>query len=431
MTLPARYQAPAAAHAFGGENRYKRFFTITRAYMIARLIVMERDDPNINADAYREAIDMLTMPTLHQMEEREKQTGHDVVALISLIEDQCDELIKPLLHYGLTSSDLVDNGHFQALAEHMTGMLPRIAVLSDRMHKFAPQRTDRAGHTHGQIADMTSWNWQMKVHSQVFDEIYADMLTVCRDVPWKSAGPVGHTQFTRGVDSIIVANMTMMFGYNFRIVPSTQVIPRDYQLRWAALYLRLACALENLALQVRLGSRAEIAEVREGGAEERVGSSAMPHKKNPIDSEKVCGLARVARGHFSAIAESTALWEDRDLTNSSLERVAVPDLAATVEHMLTTMGRVMERLVFDERQALLNIHAYPEVWSATMQTLAQKHFRMGPIEAGQFVRRMYDGYTGRYDDEGYFLGYMRSRVSNARTDYEPFIAELTTIMEGS
>lgn len=397
--------------------------------MVARLVIMERDDPTINADVYKDAIDLLGLPTLHQITEREKITGHDVVAFISLIEDQCSELIRPLLHYGLTSSDLVDNGHFMALAEHARWMLPRIAVLTHRMHKFAGASTLRAGRTHGQLADPTSWAWQMKVQSQVFDEIYGDLMTLANDVPWKSAGPTGHGRFNRGADSMVVSRLNFELSVSFRLVPSTQVIPRDYQLRWAAVYLRLSCALENLALQVRLGSRSDVAEVREGGAEERVGSSAMPHKKNPIDSEKVCGLARVARGYFSAIAETVALWEDRDLTNSSLERVAIPDLAGTVEYMLGTMNTVMEHLVFDHARALQNMEANPVVWSAVMQTLAQKHFGMGPIAAGRFVRLMFTGFTSRYDDAGYFLGYIQSRVSNVRTDYEPFIAELREIVE--
>lgn len=429
MTLPARYENPITERIFSNDEKIKRWWSITRAYMVARLIVMEHHDQSINADAYKDAIDALTKPTHHLLIEREKQTGHDFVAFLSLIEDDLAEVARPILHYGLTSSDVVDNAHFWALHQHLREILPWVAVLADSLGKFGAQHTRRAGRTHGQIGDPTSWNWQMRVFRHLLDAWYDEALLLAHSGVWKSAGPVGNGRFNQGVDGVVVRNITLQFGAEFRLVPSTQVIPRDHQVRWAALYLRLAGILENLALQVRLGSRSDVGEVREGGAEERVGSSAMPHKKNPIDSEKVCALARVARGHFSSIAESTALWEDRDLTNSALERVAVPGLAGTVEHMLITMRKVMENLVFDAARASENIDANPECWSATMQTLAQKHFGMGPIEASQWVRRMFDGYTGRYRDEGYFLGYMQSRVSNSRADYEPFIEEFKAIVE--
>lgn len=365
--IPDRYFAPSARTIFSDQRKIERWVKFTEQFAL---------DALRNTDARGEvAMRILNMknPTPEAVATREGETGHDVVAFLSLLEDQLPGDVARFLHYGMTSSDLVDNAHFEALRDHSRSIDDHLTRLIDAMSQWGDRHTERAGRTHGQIAAVTSWHWQMHVNRSVFIRLQHEFGTYARHVLIKSVGPTG----------ISAVRHNPAIPHSTGPTASTQVIPRDYQTEWAALYLRLAGALENLALLVRLGARSEVQEVREGA--ERVGSSAMPHKTNPIDSEKVCGLARVARGYVFALAECGALWEDRDLTNSAAERIACADLAATVEHMVITMTKVMRHLRVDA--ARMGASARKPVTSSNiMQALAQKHFNIGPVRAGRLIR---------------------------------------------
>lgn len=190
----------------------------------------------------------------------------------------------------------------------------------------------------------------------------------------KSVGPVGNSTIRESLEG----------DYLFE-VPSFQIIPRDFLTGWASDYLRLASFLEGLANFVRLGSRSEINELREGKTGTRQGSSAMPGKENPIDSEKVVGLARIARGYHLALSEvSGSLWEERDLSNSSTERIAVPGLAATVEHMLETMLNVVVHLQINVSNMNRNARD-PRCVTNLLQTQEQSK-GLDPIAASKKVK---------------------------------------------
>lgn len=363
-----RYPAPAAQAIFGDEARIDRWTKITTDRM--REAWEDDGSPGGPGAFYApNKIEFLSVLT------REQETGHDLVAFLQIFEDSLGATMAKYLHYGLTSSDVVDTAHFQALWAHGIAMRNMTALLCDTANVWGSDhtRTKRLGRTHGQVAEPTTWHDQMAVWGSTLQQIHNEFATMAsrRVPPVKWPGATGQNRLRKSTPNGAVV--------------STQIIPRDWQMQWACLYLRLACALENLALQVRLAARAEVGEVKEGAR--RIGSSAMPHKHNPIQSERVCGLARVARGHFSAIAESTALWEDRDLTNSAVERTAVPDLAATVEYMTRETIEILSNLVIDTKRMKENLDAHPEAWSSIFQGLAQEHFNMGPTEAARFVRK--------------------------------------------
>lgn len=366
-----RYEGELAKAIFNDDFKLNLWMEYTMGAMI-------RIAPD-NQQLAMQAFDWYPKPGAVQT--REATLKHDVVAFLSLVEERIPQPWRQYLHYGMTSSDLVENAHHRMLHEHLVRLRLKWAALHNAVGKTipwdasvgAPMGVPRPGRTHGQLAEPTSWNNQMNAWSYGSYNILVDanrLATVLQIS--KTVGPTGNSLLR-----------TDSPGY---AVPSTQVIPRDFQLGWATIYLRLACQMENLALLVRTGSRAEVGEVREGRLVTQVGSSAMPHKRNPILSEKVCGLARIARGLFSAIAESTgALWDDRDISNSSVERVAIPDLAHTVEHMIDTMLEVITKIELDTDRMMLNAKN-PECWTSVIQGLVQKHANIGPVEAGTMVR---------------------------------------------
>jgi adenylosuccinate lyase len=370
-----RYPAPLAEDIFSDEQKVEAWRRITDAYAVSSIKELERNNSATQEDLIRRLYDRHT-PTAEAVRTREAAMGHDVVAFISLYTEDMSGDLKRHIHRGLTSSDLVELSHHTAMFKHASMLALRVEKLIATLGRWEMQGTARIGRTHGQIASVTTLGHQMRVHQDVLHRLVWELRQ--HETLIKTPGPTGFSPWVMGRGRRVTQAL------KGRLVPSTQVIPRDYQIEWAAIYLRLAVVLENLALQVRLGSRSDVGDLREGATANRVGSSAMPHKKNPIDSEKVCGLARVARGYFMTIAEGGALWEERDLTNSSMERIAVPDLAAVVEHMLDTMTLVMSNLEFRPDRNDLTRAA---VWSNLMQTYLQEVCSIGSIEASQVVRK--------------------------------------------
>lgn len=375
----SRYPAPAAASLFSDLYKIDLWRKITDEYAHQYI-----DEIDSEAVELHEELQNLKTPSPEAVKTREQETGHDVVAFLQLHTEGMSDELSPYVHVGLTSSDLVEYALHQQASDHAQHMGVQINLFLDyALARWQFESTIRPGRTHGQIADHTSWSHQMMVHHRAFEDIRNSMWEQTdRMKVIKTPGPTGWVVGSEVARTVRGSAVALAFGST--LVPATQVVHRDRLLAWACQYLRLACALENLALLVRLGARADVAEVREGAS--RIGSSAMPHKQNPIDSEKVCGLARVARGYFHAISEDVALWEDRDLTNSSLERVAVPGLASTVEHMLITMDKVMRNLIVDAPRMRGNATS-PRTMTNIMQTAAQDMLELGPIEAGDLIRQ--------------------------------------------
>lgn len=374
--MHSRYPAPEAEHEFSDQTKIDRWRHITDMYAKTSILELEAG----RAEEFFHLLHGVPTPSPEAVKTREATTGHDVVAFLSMYTQAMPDTLKRHIHRGLTSSDLVEYSHHAAMYSHGRIMAGKVDDLLHTFQRWEITETLRAGRTHGQIASLTSWTHQLGVQRDTFRLLEKQMYDAFSHTPIKTPGPTG-------CSGLVMDRVNRVKGWSpgSVIVRSTQVIPRDRQVEWAALYLRLAGALENLALQVRLGSRSDVGDLREGRAANRVGSSAMPHKKNPIDSEKVCGLARVARGYFATIAEGAALWEDRDLTNSSMERIAVPDLAAVVEHMFDTMISVMANLEFYVRGDQLQRAV---VWSNMFQTVLQEVAVIGPIEASQIIRDM-------------------------------------------
>lgn len=356
-----RYPAPSAETYFSDDFKVATWENLTDKFINA---ILPPDTKPLTGHA---------CITPQEIRDRERETGHDVVAFLRIYEERLNPLFRPLLHRGLTSSDLVDNTLMIQIGDHAGAMSLELEHMIDALvHFVALDPMPRPGRTHGQIAEFTTFNHQCGVWRDSLRPIQVAFKECAHLSQFrKSPGPVGNTVLRQ--------------DWPGGAVMSTQVIPRDLLLTWANTYLRLACWLENLALQIRLGSRAEVRELREGATASRIGSSAMPHKQNPIDSERVCGLARIARGYHGAIAEGTALWEDRDLTNSAPERIAVPGLAHIVEHMLATMTRVMEDLVVDRDRMLANARD-PRCMTAIWQGLIQEYAQVGPSEASEVMR---------------------------------------------
>ena len=277
------------------------------------------------------------------------------------------------VHYGLTSTDVVDtaNGY---LIKQANQILRRdleefIAVLEKQAVRF--KKTPCIGRTHGIHADITSfglkwvlWCAEMRRNLQRFD-------AACKDVECgKISGAVGNFA---NIPPFVEEYVCERLGIDHAKV-STQVIQRDRHAYYMATLAVIASSLEQIALEIRNLQRTEVHEVEENFGKGQKGSSAMPHKRNPIGSENICGCARVMRGYMVTFYENVALWHERDISHSATERIVLPDATMLLDYMLDRLKNILENLVVFPEVMLENIYRTKKVIFAqrVMNALIEK-----------------------------------------------------------
>jgi adenylosuccinate lyase len=269
--------------------------------------------------------------TVEAVEERERTTGHDVAAFVDIVAESIGEPGR-WLHYGLTSYDVVDNALALQLKQAgsiiVNGARAYRDALARRAREFS--HTLCVGRTHGVHAEPTTFGLKLASLAFEADRNLSRLEDAFAQVAvGKVSGAVGtYASVPPAVEQLVMKKL----GLQAEDV-STQVIPRD---RHAVLLARIAIAgtgLERFALEIRNLQRTEVREVEEPFAKGQKGSSAMPHKRNPIIAERLCGLARVLRGYAQVGFENVALWHERDISHSAAERVVLPDATITLDYM--------------------------------------------------------------------------------------------------
>jgi len=285
--------------------------------------------------------------------EIEEVTQHDVIAFVSNVAETIGESGR-FVHLGLTSSDVIDTASSLLLGDSMSVIIEELKKLRRTVgfkaweYRFTPC----AGRTHGIHAEPTSFGLKLLNH---YAEIGRDIERLSQSkkeiMVGKLSGAVGTYA---NCPPSIEARVCELLGLGIDPV-STQVIQRDRHARLATDIAICGASLERLALEIRHLQRTEVLEALEPFKKGQKGSSAMPHKKNPILCERVCGMSRILRGFAVPALEDIALWHERDISHSSVERVIWPDMFHTVHYMAKTMDKVMSGLVVDDRKMAENI----------------------------------------------------------------------------
>jgi adenylosuccinate lyase len=294
-------------------------------------------------------------PTAEAVAAVEAVTDHDVIAFLTAWADNTDpRSAAAYVHYGMTSSDLLDT----ALAIQLTEATDLILAKADRLvavlrdHALAHKDTLRPGRTHGIHAEPDVWG------HRVADFAFAaarsrDRIRRAREAVAVGtlSGPVGTYS---NIDPSIEAEVMPALGLRPADV-ATQVVIRDGIAEWVSALAVMATVCEAVALEVRHGQRTEVRELWEPFRAGQKGSSAMPHKKNPIRSERICGLARVVRSYVTPVTEGIPLWHERDISHSSVERIALPDAAIATDYLLHLTTGLVEGLVVNVDRMRANL----------------------------------------------------------------------------
>ena len=269
--------------------------------------------------------------TVEAVEERERTTGHDVAAFVDVVAASVGDAGR-WIHYGLTSYDVVDNALALQLKEAGSIIVSGARAYRDSLVRRAREFADTlcVGRTHGVHAEPTTFGLKLASLAFEADRNVGRLEDAFDQVAYgKVSGAVGTYA---SVPPVVEQRVMDTLGLKAEDV-STQVIPRD---RHAVLLARIAIAgagLERLAVEVRNLQRTEVREVEEPFAKGQKGSSAMPHKRNPIIAERLCGLARVLRGYANVGFENVALWHERDISHSGAERIVLPDATIALDYM--------------------------------------------------------------------------------------------------
>ena len=280
--------------------------------------------------------------TVEAVAEREATIRHDVAAFVDVVAASIGPAGR-WIHFGLTSSDVLDTGfalQLRAAADVVLADLERLLAVTKRL-ALAHRDTVMAGRTHGVLAEPTSFGHKLAVWAFELDRD-RDRLRRARETVSVGAisGPVGtYASIDPRVEELVCARLGLTAD-----AASTQVIQRDRHAEYMAALAVTASSLDKVATEIRHLARSEVREVQEPFAEGQKGSSAMPHKRNPVACERVCGLARVIRGHAQTAFEDVALWHERDISHSSAERIVFPDATGLLAFMLRELTRVLDGL---------------------------------------------------------------------------------------
>jgi adenylosuccinate lyase len=286
--------------------------------------------------------------------EVEARVGHDVVAFLTVLNESIGQPEARYVHLGMTSQDLNDTAMAVQLVESARIIAADLSAVRDAAADLAVRhrRTLMAGRTHGVVAEPTTFGFKVAGWVAELDRARERLDRASHEVAvGRVSGAVG-THAT--VDPKVEAHVCRELGLEPDSV-STQVVARDRHASFMSALALAAGTLERIATEIRHLQRSEVGEAFEPFGKEQKGSSAMPHKRNPVLTERVCGLARVVRGHLVTALENTALWHERDISHSSAERIVFPDACAAVDFMAQEMGKVLRGLEVREDRMLANL----------------------------------------------------------------------------
>lgn len=370
-----RYTSDRFSDLWSLENRYRKYLDVELASLNALNKYGTVPDEDLKAILEKADFD------LARIEEIEKVTKHDVIAFTRAVDENLGAE-KKWLHFGLTSTDVVDTAYALLYKQANEYIYEDLIGFKETLKKQALEYKDTPciGRTHGIHAEITSFGLKFALW---YDEIDRDI-----------------KRFERARENIEVGKISGAVGTFANVGPeiqdevcallkigsakiSTQVLQRDRHIEYFNTLATIAATLEKIAFEIRNLQRTEVGEVNEYFSEGQKGSSAMPHKKNPIGSENVCGLARVVKAYAGVALDDDALWHERDISHSSAERIIAPDATTLIDYMLRRMSDILSKLMVHKKRMIKNIYL-------THGVIFSGRFVSKLVEKGLSRERAYD-----------------------------------------
>ncbi len=343
-----RYSSEEMSSIWSDDNKIAKWLEVERS--VIEVLENERITPK-GLSKQLEEVSISHSEVL----EREAVTNHDLAAFVDILQSKIKK-DSNWIHYGLTSSDVVDTSNALLINESINVISEKINELIGVLKKRAVDESETLiiGRTHGVFAEPTTLgnifgNWCLEV-SRGLNRLNSSAENI---KVGKISGAVGnHSLISEELENKILENLSL------KPEPlATQVVSRDRYAELFSSFAIIAGTFERIATNIRNYQRSEVSEMFEAFAEGQKGSSAMPHKKNPIGSERICGLARIVRGNAQASFETMALWHERDISNSSVERIILPDTFKLIDFMTKDLTKIINNLVIDHENIESNLRS--------------------------------------------------------------------------
>ncbi|MHB8170181.1 MAG: adenylosuccinate lyase [Thermincolia bacterium] len=370
-----RYTLPEMGRIWALENKFRKWLDIEVAACEAMAEL---------GKIPKEAVEVIKEKAnfdVKRIEEIEAQTNHDVIAFLTCVAEYVGEESK-YIHLGMTSSDVGDTALCLQMKEAGEVLLPKLETLREKIiekakeHKYTPT----IGRTHGIHAEPLTFGMKMLLW---LAETERNIERLKRAIETISVGKISGAVGTyANLEPTVEAKVCAKLGLKPAPI-STQVIQRDRHAEYMTTMAVIASSLDKFATEIRNLQRTDIREVEEFFGKGQKGSSAMPHKRNPITNERIAGLARVVRGNAQAALENVALWHERDITHSSVERVIVPDSTILLDYMLHLMIKVISNL-------LVYPEAMQENMNKTRGLIYSQRTLLALVEKGILRERAYE-----------------------------------------
>jgi len=336
-----RYTRPQMAQIWSDENKYRQWLEVELA--AADALAQTNDVPPEAARLLRKHASF----DLHRIHEIEREVKHDVIAFTTAVSESLAQAgeagASRWLHYGLTSNDVVDTAQALMVRSASDLILRGITELADVLKARAFEFKDavQIGRTHGIHAEPITFGLKLALW---YDEVTRNLTRFSSAAEGMRVGKISGAVGTFGhIGPQAEERICQRLGLRPAAIAS-QVISRDRHANYIATLGLVAATLEKIALEIRHLQRTEVREAEEPFAQGQKGSSAMPHKRNPVSCEQICGLARVVRGNVQPAFENIALWHERDISHSSVERIILPDTTTAVDYMLARTIRLISGL---------------------------------------------------------------------------------------
>jgi adenylosuccinate lyase len=386
-----RYTLPEIGAVWTEEAKYRAWLKVELAVCRARAQLGEI--PTEEVEELAEKADF----TVDRIQEIEAETNHDVIAFVTNVAEYAGDVARHF-HFGLTSSDVLDTAGALQLSEALDLILDRARELTLLLAEMALEHRDTVmvGRTHGVHAEPTVLGHKLAVWAFEMER-NLDRLSHAREVAavGKISGAVGtYANVDPKVEAITCQELGLASS-----PASTQVVQRDRHAEVLSTLAILGSTMEKVALEIRGAQRTEVRELAEPFGRGQKGSSAMPHKRNPILAERLCGMARLLRANAAVGFENNALWQERDISHSSAERVVLPDSTILAFYMLRTTTRVLRGLEVHEDRMLENLNSGGGIVFSGRVLLALVEAGMNRDDAYRVVQ---DAAMRAWDDEAGF-----------------------------
>ncbi len=351
MCMIERYSRSEMKKIWELENKFRRFLDVEIAVCEAYNKLGKVPDENLAEIKATANFDVA------RIDEIEQEVRHDVIAFLTNVNESVPERSNKYIHMGLTSSDVIDTANALLIRDAAQIISDDLDIAINAVKDLAFKHKDTVciGRSHGIQAEVVTFGFKLLNWLDILERAKRDFDFAVEEIRvGQISGPVGTYS---NVDPEVEVLTCEILGLKPAKI-STQVIARDVYARFMQALAMIATAIEQFATEIRHLQRTEVREVEEGFGANQKGSSAMPHKRNPVLSENLCGLARVVRSNSLAAMENVVLWHERDISHSSAERIILADSCILVDFMLNRFSGVVKNLVVIEKNMAKNADSY-------------------------------------------------------------------------